>query len=77
MRKTLRAALLIFWRPSTNKGKWDSHHTSSLLFPNMSFITKVEQQNIFKLHLKVRVQSKTSNPYPYFHACQVAAEGQC
>lgn len=66
MQNTLKAALLILWKPSLNKGKWDSHHTSSLLFPYMSFITKVEQQYIFKLHLKIRVQSKTPNPILIF-----------
>lgn len=55
MQKTLKAALLTLWKPSPNKGKWDSHRTSSLVFPYMSFITKVEQQNVFKLHLKIRL----------------------
>lgn len=58
--------LLIFRKPSPNTGKWDSHHASSWLFLYMCFNTKVEQQYIFKLHLKVRVQTKTPNPILIF-----------
>lgn len=54
--KSLKEVLLILLRPSSNKGKWDSYHMSSLLFPCMSFITKAEKQSS-----NCRVQSKTPN----------------
>lgn len=55
MHDVLKAALLTLQKPSRHiKKKQDPRHTSSVLSLYMPFTTKVEQQYVFKLHLKIQ-----------------------
>lgn len=56
-----------FRSQSPNKGKWDSHHTVYVLFILSVHVFHYKgRKTVFKLHLKIRVQSKTPNPIPIF-----------